>query len=665
MTKSAKKPAKKRQPTKKTTAKGSAKPRVSAKNSAGGWSFGRVAKWSAVTAIWGVIALLAVVGWAAYDLPDIDFAMKSQRPPSVTILASDGAEIATRGGRYGQAVHVDDVPKALVQAVLATEDRRFYDHLGVDPIGILRAMVTNVFEGRIKQGGSTITQQVAKNLFLSSERSYKRKLQEVLIAGWLEARYSKDQILTLYLNRVYLGAGTYGVSAAAERYFGRRVQSLGVYESAMLAGLLKAPSRYSPRTNLKAAETRTDIVLANMVAAGYLDEDAMRAAKEKRLAVIQPRGGASDLGYFTDWVLDIARDISPEGGDLVVMTTLDLHLQRLAEEHIQALLNGPAEKANAGQAALVAMGPDGAVRAMVGGGSYRESPFNRATQAQRQPGSAFKPFVFLAGLEQGLTPNSLMDDAPVKIKGWEPQNFSKNYAGAMTLRDGFKKSLNTVAVRVSEYAGRKNVADVAERLGVRGTVAAHPSIALGVSEVSLLDLTGAYAPFANGGIGVWAYGIDEILTPNGQVVYRRSGSGPGRVVAAENIGPMNDMFAAVINDGTGRKAFIARPAGGKTGTSQNFRDAWFVGFTPDLITGVWFGNDNAEPMKRVTGGGLPAIAWSGFMRDALAGTAPRPLPGYDGSTAPDAPAIVKKGSDQKLDDGFFDNFFDLMRADRG
>ena len=621
----------------------------------------RALKWAAVALVWSVVGVVGVVAWAAYDLPDINLARVAERPPFIKVLARDGSEIAARGGRHGRALDVRDMPPALVRAVLATEDRRFYHHVGIDPIGIVRAMTTNLLEGRVSQGGSTITQQVAKNLFLSPKRSYKRKIQEVLVALWLEARYSKDQILALYLNRVYFGAGTYGVSAAAERYFGRAPNDLGLYELAMIAGLPKAPSRYNPRVDPRAAEARTDIVLANMVAAGYLSKDEVRAAKKRRIAALAPKGRDSGFGYFTDWVLDRARAILPEGGDLVVIATLDTDLQRMAESHVKRLLDGPARKAGATQAALVALDPGGAVRAMVGGRSYRDSPFNRAVQARRQPGSAFKPFVYLAGLEAGLAPDSVFEDAPVTVAGWTPKNFANNYLGRVTMADALAKSVNTVAVRVSEAAGCDRVARVAKRLGLRGELGTHPSIALGVSEVSLIDLATAYAPFANGGIGVWAHGIDEILTPDGRVLYRRDGSGPGPVVAAEHLGRMNDMLARVLTAGTGKRAAIGRPAGGKTGTSQNFRDAWFVGYTSDLVAGVWFGNDDGAPMRRVTGGGLPAMAWAGFMRDAHAGLPIRPLPGAPGIGDPAIARRPPRESERTGD--WFESFFGLFRED--
>ena len=525
-------------------------------------------------------------------------------------------------------------------------------------------MSANITHGGIRQGGSTITQQVAKNIFLSAERSYKRKLQEVLIALWLEARFSKEQILTLYLNRVYFGSGAYGVTAAAELYFGRPVSGLGLYDSAMLAGLLKAPSRYNPRASLIEADRRTAQVLANMVATGYITQTQAKAAAEERLAVVRSRGGASELGYFTDYVLDRVRDLASGYGDMIVTTTLDLHLQRIAEATMKASMVG-AKTAEAHQVALVTLSPDGAVRAMLGGNSYRATAFNRATQAKRQPGSAFKAFVYLAGLEAGLHPDDIFDDAPVTVDGWRPKNFgNKDFLGPVTLETAFAKSLNTVAVRVSERAGRGAVAAVANRLGVQGSIKQHPSIALGVADVSLIDLTSAYAPFANGGFGVWAYAIDEILSPDGRVIYRREGSGPGRVVASDHVGLMNRMFARVLVDGTGKRAHLDRPAGGKTGTSQGHRDAVFVGFTADLITGVWVGNDNGRAMKNVTGGGLPATIWRSYMRDAHAGLPLRALPGH----SPGGPAIVRRDSSQSPtsdDEGLFQNFFDIMRDDRG
>ena len=593
-----------------------------------GWLWSLV-KFAATAGVWTVTAGIGVVAWYATDLPDIDEALQANRRPMVTLLAADGSLLETRGDLYGVPLQVRDLPKALTQAVLATEDRRFYDHFGLDIIGIARAAYRNVRAGRIVQGGSTLTQQVAKNLFLTPERSYKRKIQEVLLSLWLEHKFTKDQIFTIYLNRVYLGAGTYGVDAAARRYFGVPATRIMVYEAAMIAGLLKAPSRYNPRANPALAKKRTAQVLRNMVAAGYLTEPEAAQASNRRHNRL-PRTRQSGR-YFIDWALEQVADyLVPGDRDITVSTTLNPALQAAAERRLASVLDGPGKRVQATQAALVALAGDGAVRALVGGRRYATSPFNRATQARRQPGSAFKPIVFLAALETGMRPTDTIQDAPITIGDWTPRNFKREFLGDVTIAEALAQSLNAAAVRVGQKAGFPRVAETASRLGIPGEITAKPSLVLGTHDVSLIDITAAYAPFANGGMAVWPYAVREIRDADGKLLYARSGSGPGRVIASQHVGQMNRMMADVIVSGTGKTARLDRPAAGKTGTSQNHRDAWFIGYTADLITGVWIGNDNGKPMKRVTGGGLPAILWKRFMTDAHRGQSKGALLGVDG-----------------------------------
>ena len=583
-------------------------------------------KWALVGGIWSFFLGLLFVGWLAYDLPDVSKLDQIERRASVTLVTADGRMLASFGDLYGEPVTLSELPDYLPQAVIATEDRRFYRHPGFDPIGILRAIYVNIREGRLVQGGSSITQQLAKNVFLTPERSIRRKGQEMLLAFWLEHRFTKEEILTLYLNRVYLGAGTYGVDAAAHKYFGKPARELTVYESAMIAGLLKAPSRYNPFGNPKAASQRARLVVDNMVKAGYL-------------SAVQARGvvDGADIGrpaqpgpvgrYFADWVLDqVTSYVGYSDRDLVVVTTLDTKLQRLAENQVEQLLAEDGVGRDAAQAALVSMEPDGAVRAMVGGRNYGVSQFNRAVQALRQPGSAFKAFAFLAGLESGLSPASKFVDGPVAIGNWRPGNYNDRYYGEVTLREAFARSLNSVAVQVTQRVGPKVVADVAHRLGITAELAATPSLALGASEVSLLDLTAAYAVFDNEGYGVWPRGIEEIRDTKGEVLYRRSGDGPARVVAPRQVADMVDMLSAVVQWGSGKAADPGRPAAGKTGTSQDFRDGWFVGFTAEMVTGVWVGNDDGRPMSKVSGGTLPAKLWGAYMTRALEGMPPARLP---------------------------------------
>jgi penicillin-binding protein 1A len=586
---------------------------------------GAMFRWGFVLAIWGAVAAAAVVAYFALTLPDISSLEESGRKPSIRLALADGTVFASSGEVHGRAVRLAELPRSLPQAVLATEDRRFFSHFGLDPIGLGRALVVNLREGGIRQGGSTLTQQLAKNLFLTSERSLARKVQELILAVWLEWRFTKEQILTIYLNRVYLGAGTFGVAAAAERYFAKDPKDLNTYESALIAGLLKAPARYSPVANPERARLRTEQVLANMVDAGYLTE--AEAQQAKRLPVGRGRYVAPGLGgrYFADWILDrVGSTVGYVERDLIVTTTLDPRLQRIAEAELEASLARHGERRQVEQAALVALGPDGRVLAMVGGRDYRESQFNRATQALRQPGSAFKPFVYLAALEAGLGPDTVVDDAPLTIRGWSPANFDRRFRGPIRIADAVAQSVNTVAVRVSEQVGRARVIDAAHRLGIPQALDDAPSLALGTSEVTLLDLTQAYGAFQSGGEAMRAWGIVEIRDSDGRLLYRRQPH-PERVATAANAGRMTEMLANVVQSGTGRAARLDRPAAGKTGTTQNARDALFVGFTADFVAGVWFGNDDGQAMKDVTGGSLPAELWAAFMRKASEGMPARPL----------------------------------------
>ncbi|MCZ6860077.1 MAG: PBP1A family penicillin-binding protein, partial [Alphaproteobacteria bacterium] len=506
-------------------------------------------------------------------------------------------------------------------------DKRFYTHFGVDLQGLMRAIWVNIRQRRIREGGSTISQQLAKNLFLTPARTLRRKVQETLLALWLERKFTKDQILTIYLNRVYLGAGTYGVDAAARRYFGKPARQVSLYEAAMLAGLLKAPSRFNPGSSPTLAHKRAKLVLARMVNAGFITEKKAALAVKRKHKLAAGLTGAGRY-YFADWVLARAVDfIGDTNRDIVIVTTLNSRMQDIGEGQLERYLARFGVKLKVGQGALIALSPNGAVRAMIGGRDYRKSQFNRATQARRQPGSAFKPFVFLAAIEAGIKPTDRFMDAPIRIGRWRPRNYANRYYGRVTLRESLTRSLNSVAVRVSEKVGRGKVIRVARRLGIKSKLRSHPSIALGAAEVTMLELTGAYATLANKGMGVNPYGILEIRERSGRVLYRRRGSGLGRVIAHRHVANMNDVLRSVIVWGTGKNAKINRPAAGKTGTSQDFRDAWFIGYTPDLVVGVWVGNDGSKPMKGVTGGSLPSWIWKGFMVRALKGVPPKRLPG--------------------------------------
>jgi penicillin-binding protein 1A len=585
-------------------------------------------RWTATLGVWGVIAGLCLMAWFAHDLPSIDQMVDSTRRPSLTIQAADGSVLAAYGDLYGDVVQVEDMPPWLPGAVTSIEDRRFYSHFGVDPLGIARAVYVNFRAGRAVQGGSTLTQQVVKNVFLTQEKTLKRKVQEAILALWIEHKFTKNQILTLYLNRVYLGAGTYGVEAASQRYFGVSARNVTPLQAALLAGLLKAPSRYSPASNPELAIGRASVVLQAMVETGVLTEQQAQNALAGGTALAslasRPRRGR----HFSDWVMEqVDEYIGTVNADVIVKTTLDPRLQQTAEQALAATLAAKGQKLNASEGAMVILTPDGAVRAMVGGRDYGASQFNRAVQALRQPGSSFKPFVYLAGLEAGLHPSDTVEDAPITVDGWSPANFDHRYRGSMLLRDAVANSINTVAVRVSEMAGRRRVIEVAHRLGITAELQPTAALALGTQETAVLPLVGAYVPFANGGQGVLPFGISEILTRDGQVLYQRQGSGLGQVISPQNVGAMNAMLSGVVDHGTGKKAAIGRPTGGKTGTSADYRDAWFVGYTADYVAGVWIGNDNNSPMKKVTGGSLPAEIWHTVMLAAHQGLPPRPLPG--------------------------------------
>lgn len=586
--------------------------------------------------LYGAGAVALWLTWILVSLPDIDNLNTFNKTPSILIKSEDGQIIGSFGDIYGDYITFDETPASLIDAVIATEDRNFYNHFGIDPFGLARAMVVNIRAGHIVQGGSTITQQVAKNVFLTPERSLLRKIKEMLLAIKLEQRFTKEDILSIYLNRVYLGAGNYGVDAAARRYFDKSARDLTLSEAAIITGLLKAPSRFAPTSNPILSQKRAEQVLLNMADAGYLTETQVQKAREELAKSMGRRTHSSQSTYyFADWILDqIPEYIGNIQEDVVVTTTLRPKWQQLAEKAIQDVMGKEGAQYEASQAALLSMTPDGAIRAMIGGRSYAESQYNRATQALRQPGSAFKLFVYLAGLESGLTPQSMVEDRPVSIKvvggTWEPHNYTNRYLGAITLEEAVTQSINTVAVQVAEHAGLDHVIAIAHKLGITTEIAPLPSIALGATEVSLLELTNAYAHLASGGAIVYPYGILRIDSTSGEPIYERSVSGSGSIINGSVVGMMNTMLKNVVDNGTGRAAKIGRSVAGKTGTTSDYRDAWFMGFSAELVTGVWVGNDDNTPMKKVTGGMLPAHIWRQYMAAALQGMPERDIPSGSG-----------------------------------
>lgn len=588
---------------------------------------GRLVYWGAVLGLWAVIAVVGVVIWVGAHLPAIQSLEIPKRPPTIQIVGFDGSVLATRGEMAGANVSLKDLPPYLPKAFIAIEDRRFYSHYGVDPIGIARAAVTNVLHRGVSQGGSTLTQQLAKNLFLTQERTLTRKLQEVELALWLERKHSKSEILELYLNRVYFGSGAYGVEAAAQRYFGKSAKNVTIAEAAMLAGLVKSPSRLAPNRNPEGAEKRAQTVLTAMADAKFIT-DAQAQASIGHPSYNVKALGAGTVNYVADWIGEVLDDlIGQVDQNIVVETSIDPKLQSVAEASVIDELAAKSVKFNVSQGALVAMTPDGAVRAMVGGRNYAESQYNRAVTAKRQPGSAFKPFVYLTAIEAGLTPETIRLDAPLDVKGWKPENYTHQYFGSVTLTQALAMSLNTVAVRLGLEVGAKNVVRTAHRLGISSKLDANASIALGTSEVSLTELVGAYAPFANGGQGVAPHVVNKIRTADGKVLYARPADQLGQVIEPRAVAMMNTMMQETLLSGTARKAELPGwMAAGKTGTSQDFRDAWFIGYTANLVTGVWLGNDDNSPTKKATGGGLPVEVWTRFMRAAHQGVPVANLP---------------------------------------
>jgi penicillin-binding protein 1A len=587
----------------------------------------RLFYWGAVLGLWAVIAVVGVVIWVGAHLPAIQALEIPKRPPTIQIVGFDGSVLATRGEMPGANVSLKDLPPYLPRAFIAIEDRRFYSHYGVDPIGIARAAVANILHRGVSQGGSTLTQQLAKNLFLTQERTLQRKLQEVELALWLERKHSKSQILELYLNRVYFGSGAYGVEAAAQRYFGKSAKNVTVAEAAMLAGLVKSPSRLAPNRNPEGAEKRAQTVLTAMADAKFITEAQAKASIGHPSYNVKA-AGAGTVNYVADWVGEVLDDLIGQiDQNIVVETSIDPKLQSVAEASIIDELAAKSVKFNVSQGALVAMTPDGAVRAMIGGRNYADSQYNRAVTAKRQPGSAFKPFVYLTAIEAGLTPETIRQDAPLDVKGWKPENYTHEYFGAVTLTQALAMSLNTVAVRLGLEVGAKNVVRTAHRLGIASKLETNASIALGTSEVSLTELVGAYAPFANGGRGVTPHVVTKIRTPEGKVLYARLPDQLGQIIEPRNVAMMNTMMQETLLSGTARKAEIPGwMAAGKTGTSQDFRDAWFIGYTANLVTGVWLGNDDNSPTRKATGGGLPVEVWTRFMRVAHQGVAVAALP---------------------------------------
>ncbi len=575
-----------------------------------------LSKWiyrTLLSMIWSLILLVPLVIYYAHDLPDISNIRLNRGGSTVMVMDRQGGLLATYGDVYGDWLEYNEIPQDLIEAVIATEDRRFFKHSGFDIRGLGRAMMKNIASRSVVEGGSTISQQLAKNLFLNADKTIKRKVQELLLSSWLELNFSKEEILNFYFNRVYFGGGAYGIDAASRTIFGHSARKLSLNEAAILAGVLKGPALYSPLRDLERSYRRMEEVLNNMVEAGFIPQSTADTAKGRSVKIVDKQTGG-DERYFSDWVVERAASrIGPVGEPIIIYTTLMPDIQDKANKGLQQVMDKEGEKFHAGQASLVSLDMDGAVRAMVGGVDYTKSQFNRAAQARRQPGSAFKLFIYLAALEAGLTPEHVMRDSPVILNGWQPKNYSGKYRGDVTLREAFAHSLNTVAVKLAERINRETVIEMARRLGLTTPIVAEPSLSLGTSEISLLELTAAYAVVANGGYGVEPYGIVEIQNSVGQILYRHMPGPPQKLLSDDVVAVMDDLLKSVVAWGSARQAQMPFPVSGKTGTTQNYKDALFMGYGLNMVNGVWVGNDDASPMKRVTGGGMPARIWRNFM----------------------------------------------------
>ena len=577
-------------------------------------------KWLVMLTIWGAVFAMLMAVWFGYDLPDGNKLLQITRKPGITIVDRKGGLISTHGDIYGRPVEATQLPTYVPGAILAIEDRRFYKHFGVDIIGILRAAWVNLQAHRTVQGGSTITQQLAKNFLLSekmythTDKSLRRKVQEVLLSVWLEHKFTKEQILSMYLNRVYLGSGVYGIEAAALKYFHKHARNLNLYESAVIAGLLKAPSKYSPTSSPKNADERAQIVLDAMLDAGFITAAQRSSVKPSIDSMTRAHQKMQTGQYFADWVMDVIPDLIGEiDRDIIVVTTYDPQMQIVAEQSASSILNENKQIKNVSQLALISMTYDGAVRAMVGGIDHDLSKFNRATQAKRQAGSSFKTFVFLAGLENGMDPDTMIPDGPIKIGKWQPKNYHWESRGEISLSTAFAYSVNTVAVRIAQTVGKKRIAEIAHRLGITTPIQNDLSIALGTADVSLIELTGAFTSMSNGGVCVDPYGVVQIRDRQGNVLYQHKSCNE-EVINPTTASYIKQLLISVGDYGYGRTGRIEGTYGGKTGTSQDYHDAWYVGFSDkhQLVTGVWFGNDDQKPMKKVTGGTLPLKLWQAF-----------------------------------------------------
>ncbi|WP_419826754.1 transglycosylase domain-containing protein [Sphingomonas sp.] len=563
-------------------------------------------------AVAALVALLVAVFVTMGTLPSYEQLKTSQNGQMIRVHAADGSVLVSLGPSYGQWLRSDQIPQVMKDAMVSVEDRRFYRHPGIDPIGIARSLDVRVRRGRFTQGGSTITQQLARNVFLTNNKTFTRKVREAIVALALERKFSKDQILELYLNKVYFGGGSYGIDAASRRFFGHGADHLSLAEAAIVAGLVKAPSNYSPTADAEAAVGRAGVVLDTMVATGHISRAQAEDANPHAVR-LAPAPRQNSVRYFTDWALpQLDTLIDDQSEPLDVWTTLDPKMQRAADAAIQR------DTPKGLQGALVAMERDGSVRAMVGGRDYISSIYNRATQAVRQPGSSWKLFVYLAAIEGGHKPDEPIVDEPVTIDGWSPRNDERTYSGQINIRTAFAFSLNTVAAKLGQIVGFDTVADMARRFGITTPIDTHPSMVLGTSDVRLIDMVRAFAEVDNQGGMVVPYAITKVVGPEDRILYQHTAPEPRVLVAPWVAAEMTDLLQTAVNTGTGRAAQIGRPVAGKTGTTSTNRDGWFLGFSSGLTTGVWMGRDDAKPNPGLYGGRAPARAFADFMGQAVA-----------------------------------------------
>jgi penicillin-binding protein 1A len=580
----------------------------------------RVLKGLAYGALLAVLALVVAVGVATAYLPSYgELTKRNDLGQMIRVRAANGQVLLSLGPSFGRWLPYDQIPPEMRAAIISTEDRRFRSHIGVDPIGIARSVEVRISSGHWRQGGSTLTQQLARNIFLTNNRTFVRKIKEGILALALERKFTKNEILELYLNRVYFGGGSYGIDAASRKFFGHGADHLSLGEAAILAGLVKAPSNYAPTADVEAARDRSGVVLETMAKNGFITSEEAAAANPAQVR-IQQTSSNNSVRYFTDWALPQLDTLIDQTTDPIdVWTTLDPGMQVAADRAIRA--NAP----DGAQGALVSIDRDGAVRAMVGGKDYVSSIYNRATQAERQPGSAFKLFVYLSALESGMKPTDTIVDEPVTINGWTPRNAERENLGPVTLREAFSRSINTISAKIGQQVGFSTIADMARRFGITTPISTYPAMVLGSSDVRLLEMTRAFASVADNGVAVTPYGIRRVVTADGRLLYQHDND-EGRVLVAPWVAAeMTDLLQSAVLSGTGRAAQIGRPVAGKTGTTTSNKDGWFIGFSSGLTTGVWMGRDDARPVPGLQGGTAPARAFHDFMTVAVANRPAEPF----------------------------------------